>query len=71
MGAYNEDLFKKSFEFIGELKQKERKQLETAVEKEKDPLRKDKLKMLLQRQVNHRRTYSILTPYTRDPQRSR
>lgn len=71
MGAYNEDLFKKSFEFIGELKQKERKQLETAVEKEKDPLRKDKLKMLLQRQVHPRRMHPVLTPYTRDPQRSR
>lgn len=71
MGAYNEDLFKKSFEFIGELKQKERKQLETAVEKEKDPLRKDKLKMLLQRQVHPHRMHPVLTLCTRGPQRSR
>lgn len=51
MGSYNEDLFKKSFDFIKGIQEKERKSLDTAIEKEKNPYRKDSLKLMQQRLV--------------------
>lgn len=51
MGSYNEDLFKKSFDFIKDIQVKERKSLEAAIDKEKNPYRKDSLKLMSQRLV--------------------
>lgn len=51
MGSFNDDLFKKSFEFVQDLQQKERKELDKAVEKEKDPRRKASMQLMSQRLV--------------------
>jgi len=51
MGSFNEDLFQKSFEFVKDIQKTETKNLEQAIQKEKDPYRKDLLQLTLQRIV--------------------
>ncbi|EPZ31188.1 Protein of unknown function DUF947 domain-containing protein [Rozella allomycis CSF55] len=46
-GSYNEDLFKKSYGFVNDLRRQEMKKLEDQVKKEKDPMVKEKAKELL------------------------
>lgn len=55
MGSFNEDLFKHSFDFLKDKQQREMKDLEKAMEKEKNPERLARLKLTHQRFVypNH------------------
>ncbi len=47
----NEDLFRKSYGFLEEMKHKEKKMVQRAARKSKDPARKDQLERLLQQMV--------------------
>lgn len=51
MGSFNEDMFKNSFGFVKDLQQTERRDLERAVELEKNEYKKESLKLMLQRMV--------------------
>ena len=50
-GSFNADLFGKSYEFLGDLQQEERRQLQASLKKEKEPRRRDALKRTLDRIV--------------------
>lgn len=53
MGNFNEDMFKNSFGFVKELQHKERREIEKAVESEKNEYKKESLKQMLQRMVSY------------------
>ncbi len=51
-GTLNEDLFKKSYGFLEEMKRKEKKVVQREAKKTKNPERKQQLQRLLQQMVN-------------------
>ena len=51
-GSFNEDLFKKSYTFIGEMKKNEKLQVQKELRKTKKPGKKKKLEVLLQKIVS-------------------
>jgi len=50
-GSFNEDLFKKSYTFIGDMKKSEKLQVQKELKKTKKAEKKKKLEVLLQKMV--------------------
>lgn len=53
-GHYNEDLFKKSYEWVGDMQEKETQSLIKALKQEKDAYRKESIKRILDRRNNQK-----------------
>lgn len=51
-GSFNEDLFKKSYDFISEMKKTEKLQVQKELKKTRKPERKKELEVLLQKLVS-------------------
>lgn len=50
-GHFNEDLFSKSYGFLGEMQREERQKLQTSLKGEADPSRRETIKRTLERMV--------------------
>merc|ERR1711944_122509 len=54
-GEYDEKMFKESYKFVDNIKEKELKTLKKELKEEEDPERKEQIKYLIQRQENQTR----------------
>merc|ERR1711863_176883 len=54
-GEYDEKMFKESYKFVDNLKEKELKTLKKELKEEEDPERKEQIKYLIQRMENQAR----------------
>ncbi|XP_031356886.1 ribosomal RNA processing protein 36 homolog isoform X2 [Photinus pyralis] len=56
-GNYDEKIFRTNYKFVKDIRMKEREQLAKELKKEKDPDKKHKIKLLIQRMDNQNREY--------------